>query len=91
MGGERADSCIAQDQRCDFLPKRRIGDLRIQNMVDGHCFGRYGAARIDETSAALFRQRPVTITVQSHILPADLADLVAAVAGSLQINDADAL
>lgn len=67
----------AQDAWCDFFPVRRVCNLFIENMMDRYCFGRDRPARIDQQRAALIRQCPAPVIIENHVLPADLADVVA--------------
>ena len=52
------------------------GDIAVHDVVNRHCGGRDGAARIDEFRAAFFVHGPSAVRTQDDVLPADFADLI---------------
>src|SRR3989344_262798 len=91
VGCERDDPTLgSQDRWRNRLPERRVGDVAVQNVVDRHGLRRDRPPRIDEVGAAVAVQTPVAVLAADDVLPPDLADVVGAVAGGLQVYDADA-
>lgn len=56
--------------------------------MHGNRIGRHRPTRIDEQSAALVIHMPFPILALDDILPADLADIIGAIAACFKIDDA---
>ena len=81
----------AKDGRRDGLPVAGVLNPLVQNVVDRHGVGRNRPAGIYETGAARHIQTPWAGPVTHNVLPPDLADVLRAGSGRLQVDDADAL
>lgn len=80
----------AQDAQRHLFPVGRINDLVIENMVNRHRLGGDWPSAVDEARAPLLGYHPPITVIENHILPANLADVVCAIAGGFEINDANA-
>ena len=91
MGRQRLDLALwLQDAGRDLPPEWRAGDVGVDDVVDSHRLGRNRATGIDQSRPASFIDAPTAVRAERDVLPADLADVVRAVSGGLQIDDADA-
>jgi hypothetical protein len=72
-----------------FLPEWRVGNLPIENMMDGHRLRRNRATGIDEKRAPFGVDHPSPRSVQHNVLPADLANIIWAVSGGFEVNNPD--
>jgi len=79
-----------KDLRRDRLPERRTADLLIEDVMDGHGLPGDGPPRVDQAGSPCVDQAPEAVVPLLDILPADLANVVRAVSGCCQVDDADA-
>ncbi len=90
MGGQRIDtSRRSKNVRRNLLPERCVGDMGVEDVVHGHRVRRDGTAGINEKRATLLGDPPPAVVAGYDILPSDLADVVRAVTGGLEIDDTD--
>jgi hypothetical protein len=86
--GERCDtSDRLQDAGSDLFPKRRAGDLGVEDVVHRHGLGGNPSAGIDEESAALVIEAPLSTTLACDVLPANFTDIVWTVPCGLKVYD----
>ena len=64
--------------------------MLVEDMMHGHGVRRHGPAWIDQKRAGLAIEPPHLVVASAQVLPADLANVVRAVATRLEIDDADA-